>query len=106
MEPRRRTSSKRNFILLIPPPPPQKRSQEGLSISIASDLFTSEVLPLNPKFPRYAVNMFGSSVTPVPFDFPELTAELINGRFFNVTNGTIDGIVTAGRSRPGPPLTC
>ena len=65
-------------------------------MAIASDLFTSETLPLNPKFPRYATNMFGSSVTAVPFDDPDLTAELINGQFYNVTEGAIDGIVTAG----------
>ena len=76
--------------------PPQRLARDGVTMVIASDLFTSELLPLNPKFPRYASGMFNSTVSPVPFDFPYLTAELINGRFFNATQGAIDSLVTSG----------
>ena len=75
----------------------QNLAQDGLTLVIASDLYTSEQLPLNPKFPQYATNMFGSSVAQVPFDFPYLTAELINGQFYNATQGVISSIITPGQ---------
>ncbi|KAF0288550.1 Leukocyte elastase inhibitor [Amphibalanus amphitrite] len=73
----------------------KKLARDGIEMVIVSDLFTSEELPLNPKFPRYASGMFNSTVTSVPFDIPYLTAEIINGRFYNATQGVIDSLVSS-----------